>query len=152
MKKRMLVGLLGLFLGLCAGCKTTQSGFGLRVSNNSDVKVTDVEVRLDGRVAYQAAQLKPREIMLEPLRIGGGGPAETLVRWKNTDGEVVEKVFKPETALARNFKGQIDMEIKSATEVAMFSVMREAREGSVIPWNIPEAWEGSPSIPGLSSE
>ena len=147
----MLISLLTLVLS-AVGCKTTGGGFDLTVSNNSDAKVKDVEVILDGRVAYSVDQLKPREIMGEPITVRAAGPRESLVRWKTENGKVLEKQFAPEKPLPRNFKGKLDMEFTSATEVAMFSDLMENREGSLIPWARPEAWEGAPTIPGLSSQ
>ena len=153
MKK--LIGWIGILMVtavLGSGCKTTGSSFGLTVSNNSDAKVVDVDVLLDGVVAYHVAQLKPREIMEIPVKVQAVGPRQSTVRWKTESGDTVEKTFTPETPLPTRFGGQLDMEFKSDRDVVMFSDLKQSREGSKIPWARPEAWEGAPTIPGLSGQ
>jgi len=153
MSKKFFIRVSLLILGVSVvGCATTGGGFDLTVSNNSDAKVKEVEVVLDGRLAYRVDQLKPREIMVDPISVRASGPRESLVRWRTEKGETVEKRFAPEKPLPRNFKGKLDMEFRSAVEVVMYSDLMENREGSLIPWARPEDWEGAPTIPGLSTQ
>ena len=152
--KRMLIGCVGLMIALAMGCVSTftPKGYELTVSNNSDAKVKDVEVVLDGSLAFRAAQLKPRELMADPIQLRGSGPQETIIRWKTENGDAQEKIFSPEKPLPKRFDGRLDMEFKSDKDVAMYSDLKENKEGSVLPWATPEEWEGAPSIPGLGGQ
>lgn len=145
-KNAMLALFMGLFL---VACQTSGPQFNLVLSNASNADVSDVEVLLDGKPAYQVARLLAHTNQGNTKRIKGVAPKASLIRWKSGDRSY-EKAFKPEKTLPDSFQGHITLEFKSADKVLLFSQAGPDTEDPLMPWGTPEEWEGAPSIPGLT--
>lgn len=119
-------------------------------NGNPALSVQDVKLFLDGKAQHEFSVIAPNKMAAgKPQR--GPLPGTLTVVWKDVKGEPHTETVKLDATTVRpDFKGQLVLEITENNAVTLTEVPSSGKELSVMPWAMPEAWEGSVSIPGMN--
>ena len=139
--------ILSSLLLLAAGCASTNR-HQITVGNPHDsLPVREVKVEVNGRMVRDFRQIAPKsQAALKPSR--GAPPQAITVSWVDTEGRAHRTTV--DTSGDSDFRGQLALEITPANEVTLARIPPVEGELSILPWNTPEAWEGSVMIPGMN--
>jgi hypothetical protein len=137
-------------LMLLAGCATRGPNFQITVGNeHSQRSLRNVEIIGDGRSLHEFSRIGPvKSAAMRPRR--GSPPLDLTVRWTDPDGNRHEQTFNPRTDLPADFEGMIFVKIGADQSPELVHIAATADDASILPWNVPETWEGSIGIPGMN--
>jgi hypothetical protein len=140
-----------LLAALAAGCATGGKRYQVNVGNGRPglPPVREVEVALDGKTTRRFAQIAPQKTAATRPR-SGALPETVTVRWTDPRGGRHEKTLEVGPELDPAFRGQLLVHIHPDDTVELKPLASTGDEISIIPWNVPETWEGSISVPGFN--
>ncbi|MCC5845031.1 MAG: hypothetical protein JJU05_12345 [Verrucomicrobia bacterium] len=139
-----------LILSVCVtGCVTRGPRYQISVGNEHDQRsIRDVEVLADGRTLHEFSRIGPvKSAALRPRR--GAPPLELTVRWSDPEGNRFEQSFNPREDMPVDFQGMIFVKIGTDQRGELMRIASTSDDESILPWNVPESWEGSIGIPGM---
>lgn len=144
----LYVVLLALAL---AGCAGTGQRYQVNVGNGRPdlPPIQRVELDLDGKTRQSFARIAPQKIAATKPR-SGEIPQTVTVRWTDPKGEHHEETLAVGREVEPDFRGQLLLNILSDNSVTLTPLPPTGEEISTLPWNTPEAWEGSISVPGFN--
>lgn len=136
-------------VSLFTGCVTRGPRYQVSIGNEDPaLSLRDVEVIGDGRTLQTFSAIGPSKSAA--LRPGNGAPPLNLVvRWTDPKGVRHESDFNPREDMPVNFEGMIFVKITSAQKAELLRIAATSDDDSILPWNVPENWEGSIGIPGM---
>lgn len=138
----VLVGTL--FLTACGGAR-----YQVNVGNGHPrFPVQEVEVTADEKKFTSFPVIAPSKVAAaKPRR---GNLPETLeVSWVDVEGNSHQATVPVSQQVRQGFKGQLVVEITQENAVTLTQVESSGDELSTLPWAMPEAWEGSVTLPGM---
>lgn len=143
-----------LFLPLLltlSGCMSTAANYQVNVGNgNPALPVQQVKVFVDGKEQSEFPVIAPNKMAAGKPRKGSLPETMTVV-WRDAEGNPFQETVRLATHETRpDFKGQLVLEITEKNQLTLTEVASSGKELSVMPWAMPEAWEGSVSIPGMN--
>lgn len=143
-----IIPLLILLLGV-TGCVTRGPRYQISVGNeHAQRSIRNVEVIGDGRPLQEFSRIGPvKSAALRPRR--GAPPLELTVRWSDPDGNRFEQSFHPRENMPVDFQGMLFVKIGADQQTELVRIASTADDDSILPWNVPESWEGSIGIPGM---
>lgn len=144
--------LLPLFLLLTlAGCAGTGRRYQVNVGNGRPElpPLQDVELEVDGKRVQRFTRIAPQKIAATKPR-EGRLPHTLTVRWTDPEGERHTSVLDIRDEVEPDFEGQLLVHIQPDQSVTLTPLPPTGEEMSILPWNTPEAWEGSISVPGFN--
>ncbi len=146
MHKFITVVFLSVLLG---GCVTQGPRYQISVGNEHPQRsLREVEVLGDGRTLQEFSRIGPtKSAALRPRR--GAPPLELTVRWTNPEGNRFEQSFNPREEMPVNFEGMLFVKIGEDQHSELVRIAATSDDESILPWNVPETWEGSIGIPGM---
>jgi hypothetical protein len=136
---------------LLSGCMSNAAKFQVNVGNgNPSLPVQHVKVFVDGKEQSEFLVIAPNKMAAgKPQK--GNLPETMTVVWKDAEGKDFQETVRLEVNMTRpDFTGQLVLEITEKNTVTLTEVPSSGKELSVMPWAMPEAWEGSVSIPGMN--
>lgn len=138
-----------LFLLWVCGCATTAPRYQLSIGNEHGQRsLRDVQVVADGRVLQEFSRIGPvKSAALRPRR--GVPPLELTVRWTDPEGRRQEQSFAPRQDMPVDFEGMLFVKIAADQQTELVRIASTRDDASILPWNVPESWEGSIGIPGM---
>ena len=140
---------LALLLLLLTGCVTRGPRYQISVGNeHSQRSLRDVEILADGRNVQEFSRIGPsKSASMRPRR--GVPPADLTVRWTDHEGHRHVQNFHPRENMPVNFEGMIFVKIDASQNSELLRIASTSDDESILPWGIPENWEGSIGIPGM---
>jgi len=141
----MTAGLL-----LFSGCSSTgRYQVNIGNGNQSLPVLQNVQVSLDEKKLKEFPVIAPQKIAAtRPQR--GDLPQTIRVEWTSLDGSAQTGEVQLAEVVPEDFKGQLVVQINPDNTLKLTQVPARSEELSPIPWNAPEAWEGSVMIPGFN--
>lgn len=142
------------FLLLCllwvSACTSNKANYQVNVGNgNPRLPVQNVELKLNGQTERNFEIIAPNKVAAaKPIK--GTLPNTLTVTWQDASGEKFVKTVNIDATTRPDFKGQLVLEITEENTLTITEVPSSGSELSTMPWAMPEAWEGSVSIPGMS--
>lgn len=142
--KRILILFLPVFLTV--GCASTNRHQITVGNEHPSLSLREVRVEADGRFLRKFHHIGPlRQGVLKP---GRGAPPEVIeVSWLDAEGTRRHARVEPSDP---EFRGQIAIYINLDHSTGLALVAPEEGGLSILPWNMPEAWEGSIMLPGMN--
>lgn len=145
---RSLIVVAGL--SIFQGCSST-GRYQINIGNGNQTLpvVRDVEVSLDGDRLKSFPVIAPQKIAATKPR-SGSLPEVITVSWVSPTGESQSSEVKLTDVVPSDFKGQLVVQINPDNTLLLSQEGSRSEDLSPIPWNAPEAWEGSVLIPGFN--
>jgi hypothetical protein len=141
--------LAGTALLLC-GCQAPSSSrYQISIGNGHAYRPKQqVEVAMDGRSLRTFNLIAPQKIApTRPRR--GDLPQTVTVTWVDENGDSHTGEIGIAETVDPDFSGKLVIQINDDNTLALTQDPALNNNLSPIPWNIPEAWEGSVMIPGF---
>jgi hypothetical protein len=148
--KYFLLNLLPLLF--LTACVSRGPQYQISIGNeHPEQSLRDVEVLGDGRRLQQFPTIGPnKSAALKPRT--GTPPAELTVRWTAPDGSSREQTLAPRQDMPVNFEGMVFVKINPDQQSELQRIAFTSDDDSILPWNVPESWEGSVGFPGMTEE
>ncbi len=141
--------LLSLSLFLLSACSTGRAKYQVNVGNgNPQLPVQDVQLLMDGKVQKEFKVIAPSKVAATKSH-KGDLPETLTVAWKDAGGEAFQETIRIDVTTRPDFTGMLVLDITESNKLTLTEVPSTAKDFSEIPWNVPESWEGSVSIPGM---
>lgn len=141
--------LFSLSLLLLSACTTGRAKYQVNVGNgNPQFPVQDVKLSLDGKVQNEFKLIAPSKIAASKSH-KGDLPNTLTVAWKDVQGESHQETIRIDVTTRPDFTGMLVLDITESNKLTLTEVPSTAKDFSEIPWNTPESWEGSVSLPGM---
>lgn len=140
---------LSTMAGLLEGCLSTGSACRIVVSNAGDAAIRDVRVVAGGAALYTATEIRAHAEG-DYGALDGPMPPVTVVRWKNPDGQEIEREVKSDKPAPSGFRGRVLYQVDGRGGVRRFLTPESKDGGGVIPWDSQGNWDGTLLIPGMS--
>ncbi len=152
MKRSALLLLPLLLLGACASPKShLQFGVGNGTQTLPQLPLQDVELRMDGKKVAEFEHIPPVKTgFSKPLK--GSVPRQLELLWTDAKGQKHREVVETAAIVAPDFKGQLVLQVNEDQQVSVHPVEAPDGELSIIPWAVPEDWEGNLNFPGFEQE
>jgi hypothetical protein len=149
MRSHRLLFSLGWLL-LAAGCATGGKRYQVNVGNGRAElpPIRNVELDLDDKRVRQFDQIAPQKTAGTKPR-GGKLPQTISLRWTDAEGIRHQKTLTVNGDIDPEFRGQLLVHISPDNRAELKALPSTGEEISPIPWNAPESWEGSISVPGF---
>ncbi len=144
-------GLLGaLALLVLTGC-TSSGRYQVNIGNGHEhlEVVRDVRVSMDGSSLKEFPVIAPQKIAATRPQ-SGNLPEVITLEWTSPEGETHQGDVKVADVVPEDFKGQLVVQINPDHSLTLMQDPSRSKDLSPIPWNAPEAWEGSVMIPGFN--
>jgi hypothetical protein len=135
---------------LLLSCASTPTRYQISVGNEDPARaIREVQVLADGRVVREFARIGPsKSASLQPRK--GAPPEQLRVRWVDAEGARREAEFSPRQDMPADFQGLVFVRITPEGETELQRIVHTRDDQSILPWNVPESWEGSIGIPGMN--
>ncbi len=134
---------------LLTACVTTGPRYQISVGNeHAQRSLRNVEILADGLLLQEFSRIGPvKSAALRPRR--GAPPLELTVRWTDPEGNRLEQSFHPRQDMPVDFQGMLFVKIGTGQQSELVRIASTSDDESILPWNVPESWEGSIGIPGM---
>ena len=142
---------LPVFL-LLTSCASSNPRYQINVGNGSpDKAIRDVHLTVDGREWGRFASIAPSKLAASKPR-NGALPGEMNLTWKDAEGVDQAATISSIPLTSGDFRGQLVVQIEADQSVNVIPVPATDARASILPWAVPEAWEGSIGIPGMDQQ
>lgn len=148
-RKDMKSAFLLLIPVLMFGCVNRGPQFQISVGNeHTERSLRNVEIIGDGRTLHEFSRIGPvKSAALRPRR--GAPPLDLTVRWTDHQGVRHQQHFSPREDMPIDFTGMLFVKISPDEPPELVRIAATTDDASILPWNVPETWEGSIGIPGI---
>jgi hypothetical protein len=138
-----------LFLCLASACVSSKPRYQINVGNGSPTTpIRDVRLSVDGREWGSFNSIAPNKLAASKPR-SGDAPKELGLSWVDAEGKAQSTTVSALPLTAGDFRGQLVVQIDADQSVKVTPVPSTDSKVSILPWAVPEAWEGSIGIPGM---